>query len=57
MNNLLLIYVYFCYMFVVIKKCYNFKNEFINIKNVVKKLYFLFEKIDYNYYFCFKYCI
>lgn len=56
MNNSLLIYVYSCYMFVVTKKCYNFKNEFTNINNAVKKLYFLFEKIDHNYYFRFKHC-
>lgn len=37
-------------MFVVTKKCYNFKNEFTNINNAAKKLYFLFEKIDHNYY-------
>lgn len=32
-------------MFVVTKKCYNFKNEFTNINNAAKKLYFLFEKL------------
>lgn len=43
-------------MFVVTKKCYNFKNEFTIINNAAKKLYFLFEKIDHNYYFRFKHC-
>lgn len=44
MNNSLLIYVYSCYMFVVTKKCYNFKNELTNINNAAKK----------NYIFCLK---
>lgn len=43
-------------MFVVTKKCYKFKNEFTNINNAAKKLDFLFEKIDHNYYFRFKHC-
>lgn len=28
----------------------------LNINNAAKKLYFLFEKIDHNYYFRFKHC-
>lgn len=44
MNNSPLMYVY-CYMYVVTKKCYNFKNEFNNINNAARNYIFCLKKL------------